>query len=631
LRWCFGQVMWGEPVIFSRLEDLPEEAAIDAQIQAAYDFQAFVDQQFGGPGTGWFRIVTSSAEARSVILQRKLAVVLGIEVDNLFDCKFGQCTADFVRQQLQTYYDKGVRHVFPVHNFDNAYGSPSIFLGAINVGNRVSEGRYFEVEDCGPSGYGFKLVASVMNFFISLFKFGIEPPPIYPDYPHCNLLGLSSLGQELVTEMMNKGMIIDVDHMSLKTLDRVLELAEARSYPVVASHVLFYDLYTPERRHERMRTAAQLDRIRNVGGMVAAMLKDDAQDTDDVGQKFTVQYGNVADDCRYSSKTWAQAYRYAVDKMGGPVAFGSDFNGIAGHLGPRFGSHACGSDALERSTQARAANQLAYPFRDGLFFGYGQFDRQITGQRAFDFNVDGLAHIGLLPDLVADLQRIGLNATDLEPLFQSANAYVEMWGRAEAATPRTPCGGAGQRACCAPERTPSCDPGLDEVPGCSGDCVCAIGGSSVSTCVPSVTTTSAPSSSTTVTLTSSTSTTVTITPPASTTSTSAPSAASTTTTLPACRTLRCLIDAARRGPHCGDETLPPSVTNKLDRAIQMAELAPGQTPKKTKRLYTSARRLLAKAGKAATKAARGSRPKLTAECAADLRDAIARAIGTLGT
>src|SRR5206468_8240946 len=94
---------------------------------------------------------------------------------------------------------------------------------------------------CGPSGYGFKLVASVMNFFISLFKFGIEPPPIYPDYPHCNLLGLSSLGQELVTEMMNKGMIIDVDHMSLKTLDRVLELAEARSYPVVASHVLFYD------------------------------------------------------------------------------------------------------------------------------------------------------------------------------------------------------------------------------------------------------------------------------------------------------------------------------------------------------------------------------------------------------
>ena len=29
LPWCFGQVMRGEPVIFSRLEDLPEEAAID--------------------------------------------------------------------------------------------------------------------------------------------------------------------------------------------------------------------------------------------------------------------------------------------------------------------------------------------------------------------------------------------------------------------------------------------------------------------------------------------------------------------------------------------------------------------------------------------------------------------------
>ena len=29
MPWCFGQVMRGEPVIFSRLEDLPEEAAID--------------------------------------------------------------------------------------------------------------------------------------------------------------------------------------------------------------------------------------------------------------------------------------------------------------------------------------------------------------------------------------------------------------------------------------------------------------------------------------------------------------------------------------------------------------------------------------------------------------------------
>jgi hypothetical protein len=34
------------------------------------------------------------------------------------------------------------------------------------------------------------------------------------------------------------------------------------------------------------------------------------------------------------------------------------------------------------------------------------------------------------------------------------------------------CGGAGQRACCVPEQLPSCNPGFHEVPGCTGDCKC---------------------------------------------------------------------------------------------------------------------------------------------------------------
>ena len=53
------------------------------------------------------------------------------------------------------------------------------------------------------------------------------------------------------------------------------------------------------------------------------------------GKKFTFPYtpdvgSAVADDCRHSSKSWAQAFEYAVDAMGGPVGMGSDFNGAAG-------------------------------------------------------------------------------------------------------------------------------------------------------------------------------------------------------------------------------------------------------------------------------------------------------------
>ena len=83
--------------------------------------------------------------------------------------------------------------------------------------------------------------------------------------------------------------------------------------------------------------------------MVAAMLKDDVQDTSRAGERHTLDYpqAEVRDDCRYSSKEFAQAYAYAVDVMGGPVAMGSDFNGIAAHFGPRFGNEACGGDLAE--------------------------------------------------------------------------------------------------------------------------------------------------------------------------------------------------------------------------------------------------------------------------------------------
>ena len=46
--------------------------------------------------------------------------------------------------------------------------------------------------------------------------------------------------------------------------------------------------------------------------------------------------------------------------------------------------------------------------------------------------MDGLAHVGLLPDLVADLRQDGLSDRDLDPLFESAAAYVDLWARAEA-------------------------------------------------------------------------------------------------------------------------------------------------------------------------------------------------------
>ena len=65
-----------------------------------------------------------------------------------------------------------------------------------------------------------------------------------------------------------------MDHLSNHSFDQTLSIAEglqnsdgeAEPRSVIASHVQFFDLNEEEIRHERMRTEAQLDRIRNVAG-----------------------------------------------------------------------------------------------------------------------------------------------------------------------------------------------------------------------------------------------------------------------------------------------------------------------------------------------------------------------------
>jgi hypothetical protein len=100
-----------------------------------------------------------------------------------------------------------------------------------------------------------------------------------------------------------------------------------------------------------------------------------------------------------TSQTLLQAYLYAAWKMqGGPVGFGTDFNGFAGLPGPRFGPEACPGG----SSGSAPTNPVGYPY---TAFATGQaMNRSVVGRKTFDFNLDGLAHVGLLPDLIADFQ-----------------------------------------------------------------------------------------------------------------------------------------------------------------------------------------------------------------------------------
>jgi hypothetical protein len=50
-----------------------------------------------------------------------------------------------------------------------------------------------------------------------------------------------------------------------------------------------------------------------------------------------------------------------------------------------------------------------------------------SGSKQWDINFEGVAHYGLLPDLLQDLSNVGLEARDLSVLFRSAEDFARMW------------------------------------------------------------------------------------------------------------------------------------------------------------------------------------------------------------
>jgi len=50
-----------------------------------------------------------------------------------------------------------------------------------------------------------------------------------------------------------------------------------------------------------------------------------------------------------------------------------------------------------------------------------------SGFKQWDINFEGVAHYGLLPDLLQDLSNVGLESHDLSVLFRSAEDFARMW------------------------------------------------------------------------------------------------------------------------------------------------------------------------------------------------------------
>jgi hypothetical protein len=481
------------------------------QIQGAKDMEAYLNRQCAmgadpprcpQKGMGWYHIVQSAEEARATINRGQMAVVLGIEVDRLFDCaRFPTgdprsgghlCSMPEVRQSLDTLVSSGVRHIFPAHLADNAFAGMAIYPGPVtwNINHHFLNGTWIDTSmpACPSEVFGIFEVyptppniqfdfnkneapADLANLLGDIEGLGFHPqPPFYPPatpmHPpqttgHCNRAGLSTLGTGLISAMMDRHLIIDIDHMSLNSVNDTFNLTWAprkdSPYPVIMGHTGPLNVVkSPQNKSERLATDNRLLYLRVSGGMIGVGLGGGT--TQDINE-YTTQYGQgswrrrIPNDCSNSSKIWAQAYLYTVDHLEGPntaaVAFASD-QLLNAFLGPRFGYddpqvdifkevvRGCGGQTTVRNgVQVREKSlqdprtMVQYPF-------YAQnpgvpirLERSHLGNKSWDFNLDGMAHIGMYPDLLQDAINIGLEPSDLAPIFRSAEGYIKMWEKAE--------------------------------------------------------------------------------------------------------------------------------------------------------------------------------------------------------
>ena len=363
--------------------------------------ERYIDAQEGGPGKGWFRIVSDPFQARRVINAGKLAVVPGIEVSNLFDCGLkngvSDCTdADVDRRLDEVYNDLGVRDMELINKFDNGFGGVAGDNGTtgivVNTGNFYETGRFWDMQTCqGPNEESdheqMTLPGAARDVLVGDLLSKLLPGgtlPAYPAPPHCNTRGLSALGDHLVRAMMAKRMIVDPDHLDVISRKQLLSIVEAARYSgVVSSH--------------SWSTADAYPRIYKLGGFI----------TPYAGS--SVSFANQ----------WKALMAVRDKRFLRGIGWGADMNGFGAQGPPRGGD-----------------NPVQYPFKS--WDGRVTFERQKSGDRVFDINTMGVAHYGLYPDWVEDLRHVAGDQI-VKDLSNGSEAYLEMWERAIGITPRYVC------------------------------------------------------------------------------------------------------------------------------------------------------------------------------------------------
>jgi len=397
----------------------PGDGPLDDKSSA--DLQITEIKSFVARHNDFMEVALTAADVRRIVASNKMAIVIGIEIDNIgnfnkfpnFDALPPMVRATMINAEMIRLRNEGVRYVFPIHVLDNKFGGTAVYESLFNYSNKREEGRWWDVR-CATKedfitrkfepflGSDIPKEAKDLLSDLSGIKVGLDvnapTPPKCVNEGHVNGLGLqlnptdklktTGDGQAAINSLMKLGMLIDIDHMSQKGVNDTLGLAEAipGGYPLVSGHTGLR-LY---QKTENSRTETQLERIGKLGGMFGL------GSADMPANLWAAQY-EVAN-------TFISGTNISKNFGDGRVSFGTDLNGLVKGAPPRAGGNLYSTS----------------------------FPKSHTGNKYWNYRTDGVAHYGMMADFLADVRTEPTHGNKVyASIMKNAEAFAQMWEKAE--------------------------------------------------------------------------------------------------------------------------------------------------------------------------------------------------------
>ena len=221
-----------------------------------HKLEDYVDAQHGGPGKGWYRIVTNPGQAREVINAGKMAVVMGIETSRArsgarqklgaADLRRSKASID---RQLDEVHKMGVVQMELVNKFDNAlsgvagddgldrlpgqhrqHARDRVALADADLPSPTTREVHDKDQDNSVAGRLGRHPGA--GRAVRRGREGLRREPARRCRStrrkhHCNTLGLTDARRATRSaDMAKRHMIFDPDHMSVKARKSSLDLIE---------------------------------------------------------------------------------------------------------------------------------------------------------------------------------------------------------------------------------------------------------------------------------------------------------------------------------------------------------------------------------------------------------------------